>query len=485
MAEPSQSAPPPGRRARRPHRPGDIVIDERGEALELRDELGGGGQGTVWSLPGDQAAVKILRADAGVSADSLRMRLAAVRRFDLTGIPIARPLSLLRGDDIGYTMELLASMTSIGSLAAVPGSGVAEWFLGTGGLRRRLRLLALTAEALDRLHARGIAYGDISPGNILVSAGSGHDQVWLIDPDNLSVQARPVGPAQVTPGYGAPELLSGARLQDSLTDAFSFAVLAFQILVLAHPLIGDAVYQDPGRLEPLAFHGGLPWIDHATDGRNRSSQGLDRGLVLTRGLRRLASRAFQDGLHDPGQRPSLGEWHEKLDQAALLMIACPACGGTYHASRSVCPWCRKRERPAILRCDIHGYLPAGRLAETVAATETDRLESIILPAGQPQVIAARNGLLCLDPGPSGLPADPGEPLAEINWDEGTRLLIRRIGRHDAWLVSQSGGQVIALGIGDTRALDVTEIGHWGLHFGPPGEPHRFVRILRPRPGEKR
>ena len=70
MAAPSPPAPPPGRRARRQHRPGDIVVDDRGEALELRDELGGGGQGTVWSLPGDQAAVKILRADAGVSAVS-------------------------------------------------------------------------------------------------------------------------------------------------------------------------------------------------------------------------------------------------------------------------------------------------------------------------------------------------------------------------------------------------------------------------------
>ena len=78
-------------------------------------------------------------------------------------------------------------------------------------------------------------------------------------------------------------MLSGAGVQDSLTDAFSFAVLAFQILVLAHPLIGDAVYRDPGRLEPLAFRGDLPWIDHPTNDGNRSSQGLDRGLVLTKG----------------------------------------------------------------------------------------------------------------------------------------------------------------------------------------------------------
>ena len=270
------SVPPRNRRARRRHRPGDVVHDDRGEALELHEELGGGAQGTVWSLTGEQAAAKILKPEAGVDADQLRVRLATVRRFDLSGIPIAHPLSVLIGDDVGYTMELLAGMTAIGSLAAVPNDRVAEWFSATGGLGRRLRLLALAAEALDRLHARGLAYGDVSPGNVMVSERREHDQVWLIDPDNLSVQAR-LSHGYYTPGYGAPELVGGRVGQDSLTDAFAFAVLTFQILALVHPFLGDAIHRDP-ELEEPAFRGELPWIDHATDDRNRSSQGLPRRL---------------------------------------------------------------------------------------------------------------------------------------------------------------------------------------------------------------
>ncbi|WP_242882299.1 protein kinase domain-containing protein [Actinomadura litoris] len=476
------TAPAGGRRARRRrYRTGDTVHDDRGEALELREEIGGGGQGTVWSLAGGQVAAKILKPEAGIGADELRTRLAAVRRFELTGIPIARPLTLLVGDEVGYTMELLAGMTAIGSLAAVPYEGTAAWFQGTGGLRRRLRLLALAAEALDRLHARGLAYGDVSPGNILVSTRSEHDQVWLIDPDNVSVRARPSDAAHVTPGYAAPELITGRAGQDSLTDAFAFAVLAFHVLALVHPFQGDAVDRDPG-LEPAAFRGEWPWIDHPEDHRNRSSQGLGRDLVLTGGLRRLAALAFEDGLRRPERRPSLREWHDKLDQAALLMVACPACGGTYHAQLSQCPWCRGCARPSVLRCDVHGFLPAGAVPGTPDETETDRLRSMILPMRQAQVVRARTGLLCLDRGPSEIPVDPGEPLVELAWSGAPRLTVQRVGRHDAWMVDRSARRSVRLGAGETWPLDLDDAGRWTLHFGVRDEAHRFMRFLMPKRG---
>ncbi|RKS79483.1 hypothetical protein BZB76_0953 [Actinomadura pelletieri DSM 43383] len=56
--------------------------------------------------------MKILKPEAQIGAGDLRDRWAAVRRFDLAEIPIARPLSLLVGDQVGYTMELLAGMTA-------------------------------------------------------------------------------------------------------------------------------------------------------------------------------------------------------------------------------------------------------------------------------------------------------------------------------------------------------------------------------------
>jgi eukaryotic-like serine/threonine-protein kinase len=477
------TSPITARRAQRRVRAGDIVHDDRGEALELGAEIGRGGQGVVWSLAGGLAAVKILKAQAGGSADRLGARLAMVRRFDLTGIPIARPLSLLVGGDVGYTMELLSGMTAIGTMAA-PREPVREWFQATGGLGRRLRLLALAAEALGSLQARGLSYGDVSDGNILVSGQTGHDQVWLIDPDNLSAAASISDSAHITRGYAAPELQAGRAGQDSLTDAFAFAILAFQVLALAHPFIGDRADGDD-ELTELAFSGKLPWIGHPTDDRNRASQVRDLDLVLTKGLRRLCARAFEDGLRDPRRRPSVREWHDKLDQAALLMLSCPGCGGTYHSAAAVCPWCRRQSRPPVLRCDIHGHVPAGQVPGGAdSASESGRLRSLILAAGQPRNVPARTGLLCLDRGPAEYPADPSEPLVELSWDGGLGAVIQRTGRHPVWLVNQSARREIPLGVGETWSISLAETAQWTVNFGPQSEIHRFMRILTSRSGTR-
>jgi len=66
---------------------------------------------------------------------------------------------------------------------------------------------------------------------------------------------------------------------------------------------------------------------------------------------------------------------------------------------------------------------------------------VILPARQTRTVQARTGLLCLDLGPSALPADPGEPLLELDWDGGPAVVIRRTGRHPVWLVNRSTNHV--------------------------------------------
>jgi DNA-binding helix-hairpin-helix protein with protein kinase domain len=313
-----------GARTRRTLRAGDIVHDEFGNPLQLLERLGRGGQGEVWSVYGGRAAVKVLTKAKGQDSERLRTRLAVVRRFDLSGISIARPLAMLGADRVGYAMELLADMVGIGALAVVPSQDVSnavDWYRRTGGLRRRLRLLTLAADALGTLHGRAIIYGDISPSNVLVSRGSGYEQVWLIDPDNLVVESSPIDESSYSPGYGAPELIAAQTGCTTSTDVFSFAVLAFQVLTLIHPFRGDQVYADPA-LEEEAFSGRMPWIDHHTDGSNRTRFGLARDSVLTKGLSTQFRRTFEAGLHEPDNRPLMSELRTKLDQAALATMYC-------------------------------------------------------------------------------------------------------------------------------------------------------------------
>jgi hypothetical protein len=46
--------------------------------------------------------------------------------------------------------------------------------------------LAHAAEALAMLHGQGLAYGDLSAGNVLVSHAITEAEVWLIDSDNVA-----------------------------------------------------------------------------------------------------------------------------------------------------------------------------------------------------------------------------------------------------------------------------------------------------------
>ncbi|WP_143712405.1 hypothetical protein [Streptomyces hygroscopicus] len=477
-----------GARSRRTLRTGDVLHDEFGTPYELVEQIGKGGQGEVWSVTGGRAAVKVLRSARPEDLAPLRTRLTLIRRFDLGTIPIAKPLAMLdssQGGPVGYAMELLADMTGIGTLASPPATeNVADWYNRTGGLRRRLRLLTLTAEAMGGLHARAVAYADVSPTNIRVSRDHGQEQLWLIDPDNLTVDSSVADDALFTLGYGAPEVVGRRAGVSTASDAFAFAVLAFQVLVLAHPFIGERVYDDPVTLQDKAYSGELPWIDHPTDERNRTRQGLRREWVLTKGLRRLFGRTFEEGLHEPGARPLMTEWRTKLDQASMSTIVCPGCRGTYYASAPGCLWCGA-VRPLLARCDLYAHVPPQPGIPGLAdhTGQTDRLETLLLTAGGSALIRARNALVCLDRGPSALPVEGDEPVAEIAWDGGSTATVERMGRHEVWLRDPSGERPIGLQPGYRRELPVSGSGRWTVRFGPAEQIHRFLRFTSQKAGQ--
>jgi serine/threonine protein kinase len=240
-------------------------------------------------------------------------------------------------------------MAAISTLTDLPRgeSSVVDWYMSTGGLRRRLRLLARLARALAEIHGMGLAYGDPSPGNVLISETPDSDDVFLIDCDNLRYSTNPEEVKLYTPGYGAPELVSSRSGFNTLTDAHAFAVIAFRLLCLTHPLIGDSVANgDPG-LEEAAYRGELPWIEHATDDSNRSSLGVDRAMVLSKNLRRLLSITFGEGLSDPTKRPGMAHWVEVLQTAAAVTINCSGCDWSYYYASRACPIC-DRKRPDVL-----------------------------------------------------------------------------------------------------------------------------------------
>lgn len=335
------------------------VIDETGAIHPLSHCIGRGGQGEVWLTQNRRRIVKILNQTG--NADVMRRQFAYVRRLDLSGLNVAKPLAVLRPPHVGYVAEFLADMVPLETLLKCPPGQSRPWHLQTGGLRRRLRLLARTGEALLGLHAHGVVYADLSPRNVFISAKAESLETWLIDLDNLCHEEDPRR-SIYTLGYGAPEVVQGVAGSTSLSDAWAFAVLVWEVLTLRHPFVGDLVDGGTPEMEAMAFAGGLPWVGHSTDERNRCSSGMPPDLMMGNRLVDLARETFEAGLRARGRRPGVSEWVDRLHLAADQTVKCPGCRATYLVSETACPWCDE-PRPRLASVHFYRWQPGAGLLD--------------------------------------------------------------------------------------------------------------------------
>lgn len=323
------------------------IRTENGRKFKLGKKLGSGGQGTAYLVEGMDLVVKKLHSKNSMQKENLRNKLAAIKRMEISGLPLARPLEMLSAPHVGYVMEFASGMSPLEALIMPPKENVFAWYQKTGGIKRRIQLLTRIAEVLADLHARQIAFGDLSPRNIFISEDPAFQEVFFIDLDNLCRVTH--GDTFIyTPGYGAPEVVTGKKGISTLSDAYSFAVMAFQLLSMVHPLIGDFVNDGEPELEEKAYLGQIPWIHHTEDPVNHCSGGFLRELVTTPKMMQLFDETFCKGLHTSRYRPGMNAWKEVLENALNFLIECSECQQHYFftKSESECPFCEaSREVP--------------------------------------------------------------------------------------------------------------------------------------------
>jgi DNA-binding helix-hairpin-helix protein with protein kinase domain len=407
----------------------------------------------------------------------LKERLDDVRLLPLEELQIARPVALLK-NHAGYVMRLLTDMEPIRALIAPAGTDeLAAFYIRTGGLRRRLRVLARTAELLSRVHAIPAVYGDLSPNNAFISKDPAQSEVWLIDPDNLRLEGAR-GPTVYTPGFGAPEVMQGRSRATTLSDAWAFAVLAFQILCQAHPMLGELVeeggWEESVDLEAKAFGGELPWMHDEDDDSNYGEFGIfPRELVLSPRLIELFQRALGPGRTDPTSRPSMQEWAEVLQQAADLTLSCPDCGSSSYVSARGCSWCDSPKVASFLYIQVKRWHPE---VDEQLAPSGSPVAHLVLDGGANEATVPRRLLR------SSLPRHTAEDYLRLN---PTRRGIR--------LTPLAGGPYLLV---DTESGRITDLSgpvelplpvagrEWHLHCGPVDEYHRVASFRYFREGKR-
>ncbi len=449
------------------------VVDVNGVRYELVELLGRGGQGAVYAVKGGQLAVKLVAGRSQRDRERMRNQLTHVRSLPVGELSLAKPLEMLRPPHTGYVMELLTGMVPIRTLLTPPKSEPAgvEWYLRTGGLRRRLLVLARAARTLSQLHGKSLAYSDPSPANIFISEDPAFAEVWFIDTDNLRHESSPGALAGVyTPGYGAPELVQGKSGVTTLTDVHAFAVIAFQVLALAHPFIGNFVHDGEPELEAQAFAGLIPWVDDASDDRNRASFGVPREWVLSPRLSEAFERTFGAGRVTPSERPGATEWAECLFAAADATIPCPVCRGTFYFNQPRCTWC-DAERSTFATAEFHLWDPNHGPAGGVLTKPQRGERPVIVGHGAVTsttafIVTRRLAFDVQGPG-----AD--EPVVEASLSR-DRVSLRSLDGKSYPLFSASGDRQTVVSDRPQTVRLVPGQASWRLHLGEMGRLHRVL-----------
>jgi serine/threonine-protein kinase len=214
----------------------------------LKRKLGEGGMGEVWlaehALLKRPCAVKFIRPDlAAHPATTARFSREVQAVTGLTHVNTVRVYDYGRAEDgsFYYVMEFLDGPT------------LEELVGGTGPLPpgRVVYLLQQLCGALVEAHAAGLVHRDLKPGNVIVAAlGGKQDVAKLLDfglvqdlaadtADRLTRTGTVLG----TPAYMSPEQAAGESAVDARGDVYGLGAVAFFALTGRPPFQGKTLGQ--------------------------------------------------------------------------------------------------------------------------------------------------------------------------------------------------------------------------------------------------
>jgi len=326
-------------------RPGQRIYTSDNRQLILDQEIGRGGEGSVWSISGTTSvAAKFYHRE--LAPDQTRKIEAMCRLKTENLLRIAAwPMAMLGGKAAGEPQGLL--------MPRVNGYRAAHLLYNPKSRRAAfpeaqfpfiLHSATNVARAFAAIHDAGQVIGDVNHGNLLVAASG---VVALIDCDSFQITDRGnVYRCQVgVPEYTPPELQEKnfqSVLRTSHHDAFGLAVLIFHMLFLGrHPFAG--IYKNGAAditIDEAISEYRFAYSPDTSLTQMQPPPSALRLTEMTPAVANLFLRSFTTNGAN-GVRPSAHEWIAALESASRGLKRCAANPSHHYFSYiSACPWCR-------------------------------------------------------------------------------------------------------------------------------------------------
>ena len=321
-----------------------------GQQITLGTRIGGGGEGTVFDVPGTAYVAKVYHKPTRDMALKLVAMVADPPidpTVNLGHVSIAWPVDLLWKDRqaIGFLMPRVAQMWPLHTVWTPKNRRDRVPLFNYLYLHRTARNLAA---AFVSLHASGHVVGDVNESNILVNSRA---LVSLVDTDSFQIYDRsrhatyrcPVGKPEFTP----PELQGQALREVNRTpdqDCFGLAVAIFQLLMEGtHPYGG--VFQGAGDPPSIAdrIAAGHFLYSRQQAVPYRPTPFAPEFTTIAPRLQRLFVRCFD--ARSPRNRPDAQTWLHALDDAEHHLVTCDRnTQHRYDDGLDRCPWCVRTQK---------------------------------------------------------------------------------------------------------------------------------------------
>ena len=291
------------------------IMDEKGNRHFITGKIGTDGQGILYATKNKDI---ILRDAEG--------RVEHAQRYDNAKLlPLSEienlllPMDCLKEPNIGYTLNIPNNFAPLSTIMN-PG-GKPDFYIKTGGFKRRLEILTNISKILIKLHSLPCIYGSMSPNRIFISSKVINGEAFLLYSVKIDFIMN-FAQEKDSDTYIAPEASRG-RGGGFSSDSFAFGALSGDLLTM------DGAYDivDPKIKELL-----------------KKSQS------------------------EPSKRPKMSEFYKTFFYSLDSLVSCKKCHNTFFYKTKLCPNCQNPV-PKLIKAVIYDKVGESNIERAVKILE--------------------------------------------------------------------------------------------------------------------